>query len=105
MAAVILHLITINARPKKFKENSKEIYQFSGYTVFAKATFKGKDDYQKQRRHSEAKTTFRTQRKHSECKYDIQKQRQHSKAKTTFRTQRRHSKAKTTFKTILKPLV
>jgi hypothetical protein len=65
--------------PKKFIENSKEIYQFSGYTVFAKATFKGKDDYQKQRRHSEAKKTFRAQR--------------------------RHSKAKTTFKTILKALV
>jgi hypothetical protein len=35
--------------PKKFIENSKEIYQFFGYTVFAKPTFIGKDDIQRQR--------------------------------------------------------
>jgi len=97
----------------------KEIYQFSGYTVFAKATFKGKDDIQKQRRHSESKDDNQNHKKPHFCilicKDDIQKQRWHSKckddiqkAKMTFKTikkalvlythmQRRHSKAKMTF--------
>ena len=87
MAAVILHLITINARPKKFKENSKEIYQFSGYTVFAKATFKGKDDIQKQRRHSESKDDNQNHKKASFLYTHMQ--RRHSKAKMTFQNAKR----------------
>jgi hypothetical protein len=51
--------------PKKFIENSKEIYNFFGYNVFAKATFKGKDDIQRQRRHSECKDNIQKQRRHS----------------------------------------
>jgi hypothetical protein len=57
--------LTWKETPKKCIENSEEIYQFSGYTVFAKATFKGKDDIQKQRRPSKRKDDIQKQRRHS----------------------------------------
>jgi hypothetical protein len=66
----------------------KEIYQFSGYTVFAKATFKGKDDIQKQRRHSESKDDNQNHKKASFLYTHMQ--RRHSKAKMTFKMQREH---------------